>query len=293
MITEIFNEQMTPSQFLNSWLTNDYLSSLPKEKKDFEKYYRGYINGRFLRHTAYYYDHNLSPVLKIIKEQKPKQLRVLEVGSGCGTESLYLSLMGCKVVSVELLKKYVDVAKSRQNIIENNLNIKLAVEFIHSSILEFEDIDKFDLIWMEQAFHHLEPRELVVEKISSLLKPRGYLILSEANAYNPISQIFLMRERYRTHGNPFKTVIEQTDDDGTVRLWGHERILLPIKLANLFVKKGIIKHSVDYYKILPNRMKLKVTKDDFKNFFDNNFTKWFAKFMDSYLPTFIKRLGHD
>jgi len=286
---EIFNNKMTPSEFLNGWFTNDYLSSFPREKTDLEKYYRGYINGRFLRHTQHYYDQNLNPILKIIKDQHPKQLRVLEVGSGCGTESLYLALFGCKTVSVELLKKYHNVAIARKNVIENNLNLKLDVEFIHTSILKFEDIDKFDLIWMEQAFHHMEPRNLVVEKISSLLKPGGYLILSESNAYNLISQIFLMRERYRTHGNPFKTVIEQTDDDGKVHLWGHERILSPFKLANLFARKKIIKHSVDYYKILPNRMKIKVTKDDFINFYDNDFTLWLAKFLNSYLPVFIKR----
>ena len=37
MMTEIFNDKMTPSELLNGWLTNDYLSSFPKEKTDKEK----------------------------------------------------------------------------------------------------------------------------------------------------------------------------------------------------------------------------------------------------------------
>ena len=37
MMTEIFNDKMTLSEFLNGWLTNDYLSSFPKEKTDKEK----------------------------------------------------------------------------------------------------------------------------------------------------------------------------------------------------------------------------------------------------------------
>ena len=37
MMTEIFNVKMTPSEFLNGWLTNDYLSSFPNEKTDREK----------------------------------------------------------------------------------------------------------------------------------------------------------------------------------------------------------------------------------------------------------------
>ena len=99
------NQNQSKNKSLNGFVNQSY----PKEKTDFEKYYRGYINGRFLRHTQHYYDHNLNPVLKIIKDQHPKQLRVLEVGSGCGTESLYLALFGCRVIAVELLKKYVDV----------------------------------------------------------------------------------------------------------------------------------------------------------------------------------------
>ena len=72
-------------------------------------------------------------------------------------------------------------------------------------------------------------------------------------------------------------------------MWGHERILFPLNLINIFKKQNINKYSLDYYKILPNRAKLKTTKDDFRNFYDNKFTLWLARILDLYLPLFIKR----
>ncbi|CAB1084210.1 hypothetical protein JY97_00005 [Alkalispirochaeta odontotermitis] len=78
--------------------------------------------------------------------------------------------------------------------------------------------------------------------------------------YNPITQIFLMRERFRTHKNPFETVIQFTDEDGTVHLWGHERVLPAHKLAKLFSKEGVAMKSVDYFKLLPNRGGLSIKK---------------------------------
>jgi 2-polyprenyl-3-methyl-5-hydroxy-6-metoxy-1,4-benzoquinol methylase len=285
----IFHKEILPSEFLQGWFSNDYLSSFPKEKFIFEEYYKAYII-TFSSHTQNSYNHNLSPAISIVKNHSPKSLRLLEVGCGCGTESLFFSLLGCDVVAVELMEKYLNVAQTRKKIVEENISKSLKLNFHHSSIMDFDDSEKFDLIWMEQAFHHLEPRKLIVKKISSLLKPGGYLVISEANAYNPIIQISLMRERFRTHNNPFKTVIRQRDKDGMLYLWGHERILIPIKLTSLFAKEGIVKREIDYFKILPNKaiIKAKITKENYRAFPDNNFTQWLDKFLHN-MPLFFKR----
>ncbi|CAB1075331.1 hypothetical protein D1AOALGA4SA_3151 [Olavius algarvensis Delta 1 endosymbiont] len=179
----IFHDKMLPSDFLQGWFSNDYLSSYSKEKKDFEKYYRGYLNNKFLRHTRKSYDHNLQPVIDIVRNHPERQMRLLEIGSGCGTESLFLALTGCDVVGIELTQKLYDVAQARKQIVERKLDAELKLEFRKSSFLDYDEKAEFDLIWMEQAFHHLEPRDLMVKKICALLKPGGYLIISEANAY--------------------------------------------------------------------------------------------------------------
>ena len=288
-MTEIFHDQMSPSEFLLGWLTNDYLNSFPKEKADFENYYSGYMHGAFLRHTQNAYNHNLKSLISIVKNYSPKPLRILEIGCGCGTESLFLSLLGCDVVAVELMEKHFNVAEARKKVIEDKLGKPINIKFNNLSILDFNVIDNFDLIWMEQAFHHLEPRDSIVKKISSFLKPDGYLVISESNAYNPISQIALMRERFRTHKNPFKTIIEHYDEDGTKHLWGHERILRASKLAGLFAKEGIVKKEIDYFKILPNRAGLTLKRGDSKPFSDNNFTLWLDNFLHNKIPLLFKR----
>lgn len=78
----------------------------------------------------------------------------------------------------------------------------------------------FDVVYIEQAFHHIEPRRRLIEKLSSLVVPDGQLIISEANGWNPALQIHLFRMRGA------RTIIMH---DG--HLWGNERITVPWALV--------------------------------------------------------------
>jgi 2-polyprenyl-3-methyl-5-hydroxy-6-metoxy-1,4-benzoquinol methylase len=181
------------------------------------------------------------------------------------------------VTSVELIKTFYNIAVARKKILEDKLGKSLALNFQHQSILDFKCESKFDLIWMEETFHHLEPRDVIIKIICSLLKPHGYVVISETNAFNLYFQFKLFRIR------GFKTIVylkensEDITEDNTGVVWGHERILPPYKLARLFSKAGIKMESITYFRLLPNK------------FIDNNFTKWIDNAYEKYIPILIKR----
>jgi SAM-dependent methyltransferase len=112
-------------------------------------------------------------------------------------------------------------------------------------LIDFNDAEGFDLIWMEQAFHHLEPRAEVLKKISQLLRPGGRVVLSEANALNPLLQLQLLRAR------GLKMFYNVQTDQGTV-IYGNERVLSRRKLAKLLKSVQIEMEDSHYYRLFPS-----------------------------------------
>ncbi len=227
----------TIADFLEIWLTNDFLPET--ENKIFSHYYRSYKK-RFNNYLKNNYNEQTKELLEIAaKIDRPK---ILEIGVGCGTEALWLALKGYDVSGVDIDDDLLSVARRRQELLETARGQKISCTFIKKSLLEMDATKKFDIIWLEQTLHHLEPRQPMLDQIVRLLKPNGYLIISEINAYNPLNQLrfFLFRG--------FKTVINYKG-----HLFGNERIIFPWRLKKEFKKRGLKTLSLRFFRILPNK----------------------------------------
>ncbi|HEX5325636.1 MAG TPA: class I SAM-dependent methyltransferase [Acetobacteraceae bacterium] len=165
----------------------------------------------------------------------------MEVGCGGGTESLWAAMHGASVVGIDILETLLAVAEARQRWIESIIEMPLPCVFLHRSVLDLDDTEGFGIVYLEQAFHHLEPRPAVIQKLARLVRSGGYLILSEANAWNPLLQIHLLRLRGIT------TI---TTHQG--HAWGHERITVPFALARQFKTHGFVVSGCEYFRVLPN-----------------------------------------
>jgi len=176
---------------------------------------------------------------------------VLEVGCGCGTESLWMALNGAEVDGIDINAERLQVAERRRQVLERELNRPLKARFAVQSVLAMDTPAQYDIIWMEQAFHHLEPRQQVVEKLASLLRPNGVVIISEVNAMNPLLQLQLFMKR------GFRTTREFTDHDGLTHCYGNERVLSAGRLAKLMAAVGIDRENVVHYRIFPNQQLFK------------------------------------
>jgi 2-polyprenyl-3-methyl-5-hydroxy-6-metoxy-1,4-benzoquinol methylase len=150
------------------------------------------------------------------------------------------------VLGLDINAPRLEVANARRDWVQANVAPKLRVEFQKRSVLEV-DHEPFDVIWMEQALHHLEPRAEVMEKLASLLKPGGYLVASEANALNPIMQIKLFVER------GFDTIGTTVDSEGKTHLYGNERILTVSGLRRAAEQVGIRSVAHRYFRCFPAR----------------------------------------
>jgi SAM-dependent methyltransferase len=224
------------ADFLSFWLSTPVLPS--EHQAVFDNYYRSYRRhfGPYLRH---WYARQTAELTALIKaRQRP---RVIEVGCGCGTESLWAALQGARVTAIDISRDLLAIAEQRLGWIERHTGRRLDCSFLDRSILDTDDLAPCDLVYMEQAFHHLEPRAEVVRQTARLVAPGGRLIIAEANGWNPLIQLELLALRGT------RTIITR---DG--HSWGHERITVPAALIRQFRGQGFEVESLAYYRVLPN-----------------------------------------
>jgi 2-polyprenyl-3-methyl-5-hydroxy-6-metoxy-1,4-benzoquinol methylase len=171
--------------------------------------------------------------------------RMLEVGSGCGTESLWAAMHGARVTGIDIRQDRVAVARARQDVLEQALGRTLDCRFEVRSLLDVEPV-RYDVLWLEQAVHHLEPRDAALDRIVALLEPGGHLVVSEANAANPLLQLQLFLRR------GWRTVGTLVDADGRTHPYGNERVLRARTLARALERRGIATQSLRAFRVFPN-----------------------------------------
>lgn len=228
--------------FLAVWLEGGLLQG--EEADAFNRYYGSFRRSFVPRIRAMYAD-QIREAEAIVRTRPG--LRVLEVGCGMGTESLWLAMVGAKVTAVDVRPERLAVAEERRCILERLLGRELDCRFRLNSLLEIPDLPTFDLIWMEQTFHHLEPRTRMVAKAAKLLRPGGSIVISEANAWNLLVQVQLLLRR----GLP--KVRMMRGPDGQAFEYGDERITTAGALRQAFARCGVHQRSLRYFRIFPNR----------------------------------------
>lgn len=254
-----FEKCKKPSEFLKVWLDGNFLR--PEAKKIFNSYYFSFIRNFDTRMQANY-DAQMNEIMEEIKTKR----NVLEIGCGCGSESLWMALNKANVYGIDISEDKIKVCNERKKILEKITSKTLNCTFENVPLFDFKTDKKFDVIWIEQAFHHVEPRENFFDRAFELLNKNGMIVFSESNAWNPLIQLGLFKRR------GFKTLIN-SEVNGKTILIGNERIITPLALKRWLKKKGFSVKLVKYFRLFPNKKK-------FKKFtsFERNFPQ-FVKFV--------------
>lgn len=204
--------------------------------------------------------------------------RILDVGCGVGTESLAFASHGASVIGIDVTESYLNCARERLSLFGQQ---RLDVEFSFANILDMPSSRSFDAVWMNQAYHHLEPRAEVVGKLANMVRGGGYIFISDTNAWNPMVQLMLFRAR------GFQTIRQYQDADGAVRLYGRERVTTAGAVVRAFAKYGFRCVSRKYYKIFPNSPKFADAEALLRK------ASWPAFFYANYAVALVKHEGID
>lgn len=119
-----------------------------------------------------------------------KDLKVLEVGCGLGTDGAQFSKAGAQYTGIDLTDAAVDLARRRFELFQLQGSFRVA----DAEHLEFPD-NTFDLVYSHGVLHHTPDTAAAVREIHRVLRPGGKAIvmLYHRDSYNYRINISLFR----------------------------------------------------------------------------------------------------
>jgi cyclopropane fatty-acyl-phospholipid synthase-like methyltransferase len=114
-------------------------------------------------------------LVNLVYEGKiPNNSKILELGCGLGTESVFLAARGMDVSAIDLSEHAIETGKKLCECYGVNVNF-IAADLINTDLFEQE----FDIITDQGCFHHMyeDERKIYLEKVLKYLKPGGMFIL--------------------------------------------------------------------------------------------------------------------
>jgi SAM-dependent methyltransferase len=174
-------------------------------------------------------------------------MRVLEVGCGIGADLHWLALRGAHVVGIDVKSEWTSAAQKLSRHVAEQLSA-VEVDVRRTNLLDMAPSEQFDLIYMKDTFHHLEPRRQIVAKLASLLAPGGSVVIVEPNALNPLIQLKMFRIR------GFNTIVDKLDKaTGEWFVYGNERLVCGRIITRLFREAGI-EGSTRLFRLVPTAL---------------------------------------
>lgn len=151
----------------------DAMSRIKEDAKKWESFYTQEVTPEFLFENICVHRIFFKEILK----GKPR--RVLEVGIGTGTMSLFLSMLGIECVGIdnndEIVKRAMRASKA--------LGRHIIFQKANAAALPFED-RSFDIVFSQGFFEHFSDT-MIIKLLSEQLRVGSDVILSVPNNFYP------------------------------------------------------------------------------------------------------------
>lgn len=126
-------------------------------------------------------------ILNIISKYLDPPKKILDIGCGAGTISLYLASKGNKVYGIDISGNAIKSCRESAK--------KLGIEnYVHFEVMKFPNKipnKKFDFILLIEVIEHLKKDGLALDKVYTLLKKGGVAIVSTPSKNAPMYKLGL------------------------------------------------------------------------------------------------------
>ncbi len=160
---------------------------MKKRKYNYDYFHKNTkLQKKFLKKNNFTYRN----VFKALDRYINESMSVLDIGCGSGSISFYVAKKVKKVVGIDVSMKAVDncINSAKQ------LRISEKAAFKRVNFLNLNELEKFDMIIMNEVIEHIQEDKKAIKKVSLLLNEGGYLYISTPSRNAPLYKIGLLKK---------------------------------------------------------------------------------------------------
>lgn len=160
-----------------------YTEKSVKLINDPKNYYGLFLNRKTVNYFRIHFVKYITACLNYLFSNNDSNLRILDLGCGCGCQSLLMALLGAEVVGVDSSQDAIDVCNERKSFYEKRLGKELAVSFINADAfaLTKDSIGQFNGIYSLFAIQLMKPYDLLLKKIADMMLPHCKVTFQNSN----------------------------------------------------------------------------------------------------------------
>ncbi|MEK6904803.1 MAG: class I SAM-dependent methyltransferase [Nanoarchaeota archaeon] len=200
------------------------------------------------------------PFAKILDRSIPANASVIDVGTGTGQLSAFLSLRRDCVWGIDFSDSSLQKAKGlKEKLKLNSWNLKKV------DILDSEQIDaigmQFDYVLCMGVLHHTGDAYRAFENIMKLVKPEGHVAIGLYNSYGRLllkKRIFLAKTIFKNNNKVkdkyIRMQIGDVEDKERARGWWNDQYLHPHETTHTVgeVMGWFTKNKIEFYHTVPS-----------------------------------------
>jgi SAM-dependent methyltransferase len=156
------------------------------------------------QYASDYYGNMIARSVKYLFPNKVKGRRVLEVGCGTGTQTIFYSILGAEATGIDVNRTRISIAEKRLKLYLNLISDRpLKIRLICDDVFNFEpsESEHFDAIYSMFSLNLIQPTADILLHLRKLLTPNGRLVVDDGNyGYLPMritrkkSEVLLPKE---------------------------------------------------------------------------------------------------
>jgi SAM-dependent methyltransferase len=171
---------------------------LPEEREYFRKYYEevGLLTNWGKRFFHQHFSKTFWAASSFLMEGNTRPT-IVDLGCGCGTQSLFLALKGAKIIALDMDSVALSLIEKRKRFYEEKLQraLDVSIRCLNVFDVDFGAFAPVHGLYSQFAFNMMQPTVKLLESISPHFDPRARVAILDGNNLCWLSRLLPSRRR--------------------------------------------------------------------------------------------------